>query len=146
MGAVMQFSRSAAICAILIAASAFVALAKVRVSISDSQPFTAVETQITRVADWPIPNVFTQILAVSGDGQWIARLVQSQLQGPPMYHRTVWNRREKAEVSIDPDLKMLVVHLYREPVHLHGGNVYGEDDHLTSGPNRRNARRSNRRL
>jgi hypothetical protein len=97
-------SRSAAVCLILVAASSL-GLRKVRAQISDIQPFTAVEMHITRVADRPIPDVYTQILVVSGDGQLIARLVRRYLPGSPVYYRTVWNKREKTGISIDPKRK-----------------------------------------
>jgi hypothetical protein len=129
----MRF-RSATVCLILVAVS-FLGLRKVRAEISEIQPFTAVETHITRVADRPIPNVWTQILAVSGDGQLIAGLFESHLPGRPVYRRTVWNKREKTKINIDPELKMLVVYPYDEPAYLNGGNYYLEDDHLTWGPN-----------
>jgi hypothetical protein len=96
----MQVPRSAAICAILVVASACVALVTVSAQISDIQPFTAIQTQITRFVELPIPNVSTQILAVSGDGQLIATLSRSDLPGRPLYHRTVWNKREKTKVGI----------------------------------------------
>jgi hypothetical protein len=88
--------------------------------------------QITRFADLPIPNVWTRILAVSGDGQLIASLGQSQLPGRPTYHRTVWNRREKTKIGIDPEFKMLVVYQYHQPFYLNGGDWYVEGDHLTN--------------
>jgi hypothetical protein len=111
----MQVPRSAAICAILVVASACVALVTVSAQISDIQPFTAIQTQITRFVELPIPNVSTQILAVSGDGQLIATLSRSDLPGRPLYHRTVWNKREKTKVGIDPEFKMLVVYQYHQP-------------------------------
>jgi hypothetical protein len=72
---------------------------------------------------------------VSGDGQLIASLFASHLPGFPVYHRTVWNKREKTKISIDPELKMLIVYPYDEPVYWNGGNRYVEDRHLTWGPN-----------
>jgi hypothetical protein len=126
----MQFPRSGLICAILVASSACVVLAKVSASISENQPFTAVEMQITRFVDPPIPVVWTRILAVSGDGQLIASLGQTQLPGRPVYHRTVWNRREKTKVGIDPEFKMLVVYQYHQPFYLNAGDWYVEGDHL----------------
>jgi hypothetical protein len=109
----MRF-RSAAVCLILVAVS-FLGLRKVRAQLSDIQPFTAVETQITRFVGREIPDAWTRILAVSGDGQLIATLGQIRVPDRT-YFRTVWNKREKTKVGIDPELKMLVVYLYREPL------------------------------
>jgi hypothetical protein len=127
----MRFKCVSAVCLILVAASSL-GLRGVRASISNNQPFTAVEMQITRFADLPIPNVWTRILAVSGDGQLIASLGQSQLPGRPVYHRTVWNLREKTKVGIDPVLKMLGVYQYHQPFYLNAGDWYVEGDHLTN--------------
>jgi hypothetical protein len=131
----MQFPRSGLICAILVAASACVALVKVRAQISETTPFAAMETYITRggLDLKVIGDLGASILAVSGDGQLIAKLSRSNLPGRPMYYRTVWNKREKTKIGIDPELKMLVVYPYHEPVYLNGRNYYVEDDHLTWG-------------
>jgi hypothetical protein len=131
----MQFPRSGPICAILVAASACVALVKVRAQISEIQPFTAIQTQITRGVDLKVPMVEVVVLAVSGDGQMVATLSRSNLPGHPVYSRTVWNKTEKTKISIDPEVKMLLVDPYYEPVYLNGGNLYVEDRHLTWGPN-----------
>jgi hypothetical protein len=129
----MRF-RSAAVCLILVAASSL-GLRKVRAEISDMQPFIAIHTQITRYVELPIPNVTTQILAVSGDGQLLATLSRSNLLGFPAYNRTVWNKREKTKIGIDPELKTLVAFPYFELAYLNGGTYYVEEHHLTWGPN-----------
>src|SRR5262245_38869944 len=106
---------------------------KATAALSEIQPFTAIETQITRAVDWPVPYVGTQILAVSGDGQLIAQLSSSNLPaGRPVYGRTVWNKKERTKIGIDPELKMLIVHPYHEPFYLSGGDFILEDGHMTA--------------
>jgi hypothetical protein len=102
-------SRSAAVCLILVAASSL-GLRKVSAEISSIQPFTALETHITRGVDLKVSDVDASILAVSGDGQLIATLSRGGLPGRSMYFRTVWNKWEKTKISIDRQLKMLTVH------------------------------------
>jgi hypothetical protein len=124
-------SRSAAVCLILVAAS-FLGLCKVRAAISEIQPFTAIETHVTRAADLKVPIAYADVLAVSGDGQQTARLSLSRLPGRPIYHRTVWNKREKTQISIDPETKMRVTYRYYEPVSLNA-NCQGTPDGQIEG-------------
>jgi hypothetical protein len=134
-GTILVPSKSpSAVCLILVTASSL-GLFKDRAEISEVQPFTALETHITRGIHMKVPNVGASILAVSGDGQLIATLSRSDLPGRPVYNRTVWNKKEKTKISIDPEFKMLIVYPYYEPVYLNGGNSYVEDGHLTWGPN-----------
>jgi hypothetical protein len=127
-------SRSAAVCLILVAASSL-GLRKVRAQLSDVQPFTAIETYVTRGADLKVPIAHVDVLAVSGDGQLTAWLWESLLPGRRVYHRSVWNKREKTIIRIDPELKMLTVDLYYEPVYVNGADWYVEDGHATAGSN-----------
>jgi polysaccharide export outer membrane protein len=105
----MRF-RSAAVCLVLVAAS-FLGLRKVRAEISDIQPFTPVGTQITRVADRPIPNAWTQILAVcaaltaNGQAASTAASVASSQSAPPTANvkATGCNNQVRSTYLLGPD-------------------------------------------
>jgi hypothetical protein len=107
---------------------------KARAALSEIQPFTAIETNITRGVGLRVPMVYPRVLAVSGDGQLVAELQQGQFATSREYTRLVWNKREKTKISIDPDFKMIVVHPYHEDLSLTGASFVYEGGHMTAGP------------
>lgn len=109
-------------------------LYKVQAQISQIQPFTAIETHITRNIEPQVPIVYTRVLAVSGDGQLIAQIQQSQLTTDVVNTRTVVNKTARTKITIDPAAKMLIVHPYHEDGSLTAGaNCEGTSDGRIEG-------------
>jgi hypothetical protein len=83
---------------------------KAKAQISEIQPFTAIETQITRSAKFPVPRVTSLVLAVSGDGQKVARIVN---KGNTKQH-LIWDKTNQKHVTLDSETKMLINQQYED--------------------------------
>ena len=94
---------------------------KARAQVSEIQPFTAIQTSVTRSAELKVPLVHSTVLAVGGDGQLVAVIGQSQLTTSRANTRLVWNKKAKTKTFIDPAVKMLIVHPYYEDRSLTAG-------------------------
>jgi hypothetical protein len=89
---------------------------KAKAQAYEMQPFTAIETTTTRMAGMKIPSTDIGVLAVSGDGQLIAQLHQSQLTTANAMMRWVLNRKDKTSIVIDPGAKIKVSHQYHKEI------------------------------
>src|SRR6185369_335198 len=120
----MPFKTAVVVCLILVAAGSL-GLRRVRAEISEVavQPFTALQTQITRDATLKVPTTSVAVFAASGDGLRMAILQQNQNNWRD-YPRTIWNRMGWTRIKIDPEVRMLVVLPYYEPEYFRDGDWF----------------------
>jgi hypothetical protein len=107
---------------------------KALAQVTEVQPFTAMETHITRSVELKEPIMYTRLLAVSADRY--AQIQQSQLAPETVNTRTVVDRKARTKISIDPAAKLRFTHKFTEDrslVAVAGGTCEGTPEGQIEG-------------